>query len=71
MYCILFYKTVENLVEKRTPYRQGHLALAEAGLERGNLVMTGALEGPSDAHHCAWLPIGSIMRRALVATGAR
>ena len=49
MYYILFYKTVENYVEKRAPYRDAHLAYANAAHERGELVMAGALDEPADS----------------------
>jgi hypothetical protein len=48
MYFILFYKTVDNYVEKRAPYRKDHLAYATAAHERGDLVMAGALAEPAD-----------------------
>ena len=48
MYYILFYKTVENYVEKREPHREEHLAYANAALQRGDLVMAGALAEPAD-----------------------
>lgn len=48
MYYILFYKTVENYVEKRAPFRSEHLALAKAALENGELLMAGALANPAD-----------------------
>ena len=48
MFYILFYKTVENYVEKRTPYRQEHLGYALAAHERGELFMAGALAEPAD-----------------------
>lgn len=48
MYYILFYKTVENYVEKRAPYRDEHLGYANAAHERGDLVMGGALDKPAD-----------------------
>lgn len=48
MYYILFYKTVENYVEKRAPYRNEHLALAKGAYEDGTLVMAGALAEPAD-----------------------
>ena len=49
MYYILFYKTVENYVERRAPYRDAHLAYANAAYERGELVMAGALDEPADS----------------------
>lgn len=48
MYYILFYKTIENYVEKRAPYRAEHLALAQQAQESGALVMAGALAEPAD-----------------------
>jgi uncharacterized protein YciI len=48
VYYILFYKTVDNYVEKRAPYREEHLAYAKAAHQRGELLMAGALAGPVD-----------------------
>jgi uncharacterized protein YciI len=48
MYYLLFYDYCENVVERRTPYREGHLKLARESLERGDLVMAGALTDPVD-----------------------
>lgn len=48
MYYILFYKTVENYIEKRAPFREEHLALARQALENGELVLGGALSDPAD-----------------------
>lgn len=39
---ILFYKTVENYLEKRTAYREEHLNIVRTSSENGNLVMAGA-----------------------------
>jgi len=49
MYYILFYKTVENYVDKRAQYREEHLAYANAAYERGDLAMAGALSEPVDS----------------------
>ena len=48
MYYILFYKTIENYLEKRIPFRDEHLALAQSAHENGSLVMAGALAEPVD-----------------------
>lgn len=48
MYYILFYKTIDNYVEKRAAYRDEHLKLATAAAENGSLVMAGALADPPD-----------------------
>jgi hypothetical protein len=45
---ILFYKTVANYVERRKPYREAHLAYANAAHDRGELILGGALDDPVD-----------------------
>jgi uncharacterized protein YciI len=49
MYYILFYRTVDNYVERRAPFREEHLKYATAAHERGELVMAGALAEPVDS----------------------
>ena len=49
MYYILFYKTVDNYVERRKPFREEHLKYANAAHQRGELVMAGALAEPVDS----------------------
>lgn len=48
MYYILFYKTVDNYVERRKPYREEHLEYAKAAHDKGVLLMAGALSEPAD-----------------------
>jgi uncharacterized protein YciI len=48
MHFILFYKTVDNYVEKRVPYREEHLKLIREAHENGDLLMAGALAEPAD-----------------------
>ncbi len=48
MYYILFYKTVEDYIEKRTPFRKVHLAHAEEANKRGDLILAGALAEPAN-----------------------
>jgi len=48
VYYMLFYKTVDNYVERRAPFREAHLAYATAAFERGEIVMAGALDEPVD-----------------------
>lgn len=48
MHYILFYKTIENYVEKRAPYRERHLAYAQEYVIRGELIMAGAFDDPVD-----------------------
>jgi len=49
MYFMLIYKTVDNYVERRKPYRDEHLGYAEAAHGRGELFMAGALADPADS----------------------
>ena len=49
MYYILFYKTVEDYIEKRKPFRELHLSHAKAAHERGELMLAGALANPADS----------------------
>jgi hypothetical protein len=48
MYHLLLYDYVEDVVEKRAPFREEHLKLARAAHERGEIVMAGALADPVD-----------------------
>ena len=49
MYYLLIYKTVDNYVEKRVPFRPEHLAYSDAAHARGELFMGGALGEPADS----------------------
>lgn len=48
MYYVLFYKTVDNYIEKRTPFREEHLRLANEARANGVLILAGALADPAD-----------------------
>lgn len=48
MYYILFYKTVDNYIERRAPFRGNHLDLVNEYHSAGTLVMAGALADPPD-----------------------
>ena len=48
MYYLLFYDYVEDAVERRAPFREGHLRLAREALARGELLMGGAFAEPVD-----------------------
>jgi uncharacterized protein YciI len=48
MYFILFYKTVDQFVERRAPFREIHLNHAKAAQDRGELIMGGALTDPAN-----------------------
>jgi len=47
-YYILFYKTVDNYIERRAPFRGEHLSLVNSFLDADSLVMAGALDDPPD-----------------------
>jgi uncharacterized protein len=47
-YWLLLYDLAEDYLDRRTPLRPEHLALAEAAQDRGELVMAGALADPAD-----------------------
>jgi uncharacterized protein len=49
MYYILFYKTIDNYIEKRAPFREEHLKMAQKAHHNGSLVMAGALAEPADS----------------------
>ena len=48
MYSLLFYDYVDDIVERRAPFREAHLALVGEFHERGVLRMAGALVEPVD-----------------------
>lgn len=43
---ILFYDYVENMAQRRAPYRDAHLAKIRAEREAGRITMAGALGDP-------------------------
>ena len=47
-YYILVYKTTDNYIEKRAPFRDDHLGLAEHYNKRYGLIMAGAMDDPAD-----------------------
>lgn len=47
-YFLLNYKYVENVVEKRAPFRADHLNLAKTYKDNGKLLMGGAFADPVD-----------------------
>jgi uncharacterized protein YciI len=46
MHYLLMYDVVEDYVERRAPHRAAHIALARQAVERGELVLGGALNPP-------------------------
>ncbi len=43
---VLFYDYVEDVVERRAPYRKDHLAWAQTWKDEGRIVMAGAIGDP-------------------------
>jgi uncharacterized protein YciI len=43
---LLLYEYVENMVDRRGPYREAHLERIHAQRDAGNVVMAGALGNP-------------------------
>ncbi|MCD0503272.1 YciI-like protein [Bordetella petrii] len=48
MHYLLFYDLVPDYLDRRGEFRDAHLALARAAVERGELVLAGALADPAD-----------------------
>jgi uncharacterized protein YciI len=47
-YFALIYYVVENFVEQRAPFRAEHLRLAQEAVQRGELLLAGALGEPAE-----------------------
>jgi uncharacterized protein len=47
-YYALLYQSDTEFVNKRTPYREEHLKMAQEAYKRGELVLAGALGDPID-----------------------
>ena len=45
---VLIYDVVDDYVERRTPFRAEHLALARAAKAKGDLFLAGAFANPVD-----------------------
>jgi hypothetical protein len=45
---LLFYETGEDFLARRAGFRKGHLEYAWASVEKGDLLLGGALTGPAD-----------------------
>ena len=48
MHYLLFYDYVPDIIERRGPHRAAHIAHARAAVDRGELVLGGALANPID-----------------------
>jgi uncharacterized protein YciI len=49
MHYLLFYDVVEDYVNRRVPLRAAHLEYAQSFVDRGELILAGALADPADA----------------------
>jgi uncharacterized protein len=47
-HCILQYESVDDFINRRTPFREEHLRLIREAHARGEIVMAGALGNPPD-----------------------
>src|SRR5947207_2108718 len=48
MHYLLFYDVVDDYVERRKEFRVAHLEYGKAAVQRGELVLGGALANPAD-----------------------
>lgn len=48
MYYLLLYEVVDDYVEKRAPFRDDHLRIANEAVEKGQLMLGGAFDNPVD-----------------------
>lgn len=48
VYSLLLYDYVDDIVERRAPFREAHLALISEAHDRGVVLMAGALVDPVD-----------------------
>lgn len=46
MHYLLFYDVVADYAQRRIPFRKAHIAHARAAVDRGDLVLAGALADP-------------------------
>ena len=58
MYFLLFYDYVDNVVERRAPYREAHLSLVREYVDQGELVLGGAFADPVDGAALAFKVAG-------------
>jgi hypothetical protein len=63
MHLLLEYTLVDDYLERRTPLREEHLALARAAHERGELLLAGALPDPYDRALLVWTAPREVVER--------
>jgi hypothetical protein len=60
---LLEYALAEDYLERREALRAGHLALARAAHERGELLLAGALPDPYDRALLVWTAAREVVER--------
>ena len=48
MYFILLYEVIDDYINKRAPFREEHLRIANEAVEKGQLLLGGAFNNPVD-----------------------
>jgi len=48
VYYLLFYDYVDNVLDRRAPFRESHLALVKEYVDRSEIVLAGAFSDPVD-----------------------
>jgi hypothetical protein len=64
---LLLYSYVEDMADRRGPYREAHLERIRAEREAGRIVMAGALGNPPSGGAMVWLGVGPEQIEAFVA----
>ena len=55
-YQLLTYRYTADILEKRGPFREAHLAAAHKQVDLGNMLLAGAFDGPVDGAAFVWTP---------------
>ena len=66
-YLVLEYALVDDYLDRRTPLRAEHLALAKDAHARGELLLAGALADPADRAVLVWSTDDRALVEAFVA----
>lgn len=48
MYYMLLYEVIDDYVNRRAPFREEHLRIANEAVEKGQLMLGGAFDNPVD-----------------------
>jgi len=66
MYFALIYDLVDDYLDRRTAFRDEHLRLARAAVDRGELQLAGAFAEPADRALLVWRADGPAVVEAFV-----